>query len=300
MKTTNNLILNPSWVTGFTDAEGCFSVILTQRSNSKWRIMVSFEINLDKKDIAILHSLRDYFGVGSVYSSPNRSLCVYRVNKIDDLINVIIPHFEDYPLLTKKYSDFVLWSKVVNIISNKEHLTPTGFNTVLTYYASINKGMTPKVSSQFPNILGVGKVENNALNSSMELNPFWVTGFTAGDGGFSVGYRTGINSSEIFYFRFHIAQHSRDVVLMNKLIQFFDCGNVNVRITDNRCDFYVQGLNKIINNIIPHFDNYPLQNIKHLDFADFKKAAELYKTDGKKNGELIKSIINNMNSKRIH
>jgi|SwirhisoilCB3_FD_contig_123_61239_length_1516_multi_5_in_1_out_1_1 hypothetical protein len=126
---------------------------------------------LDKKDIAILHSVRDYFGVGSVYSSPNRSLCLYRVNKIDDLINVIIPHFVDYPLLTKKYSDFVLWSKVVNIISNKEHLTPTGFNTILTYYASINKGMTPKVSSQFPNIVGVEKVENNALNSSMELHP---------------------------------------------------------------------------------------------------------------------------------
>ena len=87
---------------------------------------------------------------------------------------------------------------------------------------------------------------------------------------------------------------------MNQFIQFFDCGKVNVRITDNRCDFYVQDLNKIINNIIPHFDNYPLQNIKHLDFADFQKAAELYKTDGKKNGETIKSIINNMNSKRIH
>jgi hypothetical protein len=40
--------------------------------------------------------------------------------------------------------------------------------------------MTPKVSSQFPNIVGVEKVENNALNSSMELNPFW-TGFTAGE-----------------------------------------------------------------------------------------------------------------------
>ncbi len=262
--------------------------------------MVSYEINLHVKDIAILHSIRDFFGVGSVYSSPNRSLCVYRVNHIDDLINVIIPHFEDNPLLTQKYSDFVLWSKVVNIISTKGHLTPTGFNTILTYYASINKGMSSKVASQFPNIVGVEKVVNNVLDSSLELNPFWVTGFTSGDGGFSVGIRTGINSSEIFYFRFHIAQHSRDVVLMNKLIQFFDCGNVNIRIKDNRCDFYVQDLTKIINNIIPHFENYPLQNIKHLDFADFKKAAELYKTDGKKNGEAIKSIINNMNSKRTY
>jgi hypothetical protein len=57
MKITNNLVsnenknLNPSWVTGFTDAEGFFSVILSKRSNLKWRIMVSFEINLHVKDI---------------------------------------------------------------------------------------------------------------------------------------------------------------------------------------------------------------------------------------------------------
>jgi hypothetical protein len=41
--------------------------------------------------------------------------------------------------------------------------------------------MSPKVASQFPNIVGVEKVGNNVLNSSMELNPFWVTGFVAGE-----------------------------------------------------------------------------------------------------------------------
>lgn len=153
MKTTNNLNsyeitnLNPSWVTGFVDAEWCFSVIFSQRSNLSWRIIVSFEINLHKKDIAILYAIKDFFGVGSVYSPSNRSTCVYRVKKVDDLVNVIIPHFLNYSLLTQKYSDFVLWSKVVNIIFNKEHLTPTGFNTILTYYASINKGMTSKVAT---------------------------------------------------------------------------------------------------------------------------------------------------------
>lgn len=299
MKKTNNLILDPSWVTGFTDAEGCFSVILTKRPNLKWRIMVSFEINLHYKDLSILYSIRDFFGVGTVYSSPNRSLCVYRVSKIDDLINVIIPHFLNYPLLTHKYSDFVLWSKVVNIISVKDHLTTAGFNTILTYYASINRGMSNKVLSEFPNVVGVERVKNNNLDTTTLLNPFWVSGFTAGDGGFSVGLRPGANSLDIFYFRFHIAQHYRDVELMNKFIQFFECGNVNVRIKDSRCDFYVQDFNKIYNNIIPHFDNYPLQNIKHLDFADFKKAAELYKTDARKNGEALKLIINNMNSNRV-
>lgn len=238
--------------------------------------------------------------MGSVYSSPSKSTCVYRVSKVDDLINVIIPHFLNYPLLTQKYSDFVLWSKVVNIMSIKEHLTTDGFNTILTYYASINKGMSSTVLSQFPDTVGVERVENEISKSSIELNPYWVSAFTAGDSGFSIGFRPSTTSLDIIYFRFHIAQHFRDTLLMNKFIQFFGCGNVNIRSTDSRCDFYVQDFSAIYNKIIPHFDSYPLHNIKHLDFADFKKAAELYKIDGRKNGEAIKTIINNMNSKRVY
>ena len=76
--------LSPNWLTGFTDAEGCFSVIVTQRSNLKWRIIVSFEINLHSKDILILNSIKDFFGVGSVTTRVNKNLCVYRVTKLDD------------------------------------------------------------------------------------------------------------------------------------------------------------------------------------------------------------------------
>lgn len=64
--------------------------------------------------------------------------------------------------------------------------------------------------------------------------------------------------------------------------------------------FYVQDFNKIYDNIISHFDNYPLYNIKSLDFLDFKKGAELFKIDGRNNGDAIKDIISNMNSKRVY
>jgi len=79
------------------------------------------------------------------------------VTKIEDLISVIIPHFNNYPLLTQKYSDYVLWSKVVDLMSTKQHLTTSGFSTILNYYASINKGMSPSVSADFPNTTGVNK-----------------------------------------------------------------------------------------------------------------------------------------------
>ena len=66
-------LLTPNWVTGFTDAEGCFSVILTKLPTiRKWRIIVSFEINLHSKDISVLYKIKDFFGVGSINSRNNK------------------------------------------------------------------------------------------------------------------------------------------------------------------------------------------------------------------------------------
>lgn len=284
--------LDPYWVTGFTDAEGCFSVIISKRSNLNWRVQASFEINLHIKDIEILYLIKNFFGVGSINSRKKRCNCVYRVTKIEDLIKVIITHFIKYPLLTQKYADFFIWSKVIKLMELKQHLTPSGFDIILSYYASINKGITQQVLTAFPNIKNVTLFRVNPILPN-KLNPYWVSGFTAGDGGFSIGIRP--ITSQI-YFRFQITQHSRDNFLMNLFIHFFDCGKVHIR--GNRCDFIIQDFNKIFDIIIPHFNKYTLKNIKTLDFNDFKKAANVYKCEGKKSTETIQQIISNMNSNR--
>ena len=82
-------------------------------------------------------------------------------------------------------------------------------------------------------------------------------------------------------------------------ILFFGCGKVNEREIISRCDFYIQDFNNIYSIVIPHFDQFALNNIKELDYTDFKKAAELYKVNGRGSTEAIRDIISNMNSKRI-
>ena len=129
---------------------------------------MSFEINLHSKDISILYSIKEFFGVGSVTIRADKNISVYRVNKLDDLVRVIIPHFTQYPLITHKYSDFILWSKVVELMVTKQHLTDFGFKTVLSHYASINKGLSPKVLSAFPDVVGVDKIK---INLPKNLHP---------------------------------------------------------------------------------------------------------------------------------
>lgn len=267
--------IHPYWITGFVDAEGCFSVSIEISNLTKWKVTTSFEINLHIKDVDILHKIKSFFGVGAVYYRVNKNICVYRVSKLEYLRDIIIPHFKKYSLISKKSIDFYFWCKVIHIISNKEHLSVSGFLTILTYYASINRGISKKVSMFYPNIK---QLQKPSVNLPLNLNPYWVSGFVSGVGGFSINIRPS-NSYKLkqqVCCRFHITQHNRDIELMKLFTKFFNCGTVYVRKNiSERCDFVVQDINLLISNIIPHFDLYPILNLKYEDYICFKKALKI-------------------------
>ena len=62
----------------------------------------------------------------------------YRVTALQELTDVIIPHFDRYPLITQKKADFILFKKVIDLMNRKEHLTLEGLQKILAIKASIN------------------------------------------------------------------------------------------------------------------------------------------------------------------
>jgi hypothetical protein len=295
--------LDPNWVTGFCDAEGCFSVIIDTTNPSKGRVKISFEINLHEKDQDILYKIKSFFGIGNVYHIRARKKSVYRVTNVNNINNVIIPHFRSYPLISKKYTNYTLWSKVINLILNKEHLTEKGFLDILSLYASINRGVSKKVSQIYTDIILAPKPLKLLPDN---LNPQWVSGFVAGDGGFSIYVRPAKDYAigEKVYCRFHIAQHSKDLELMKLFIKFFGCGTVSIRsnTSTSRCDYIVQDTTNLIGNILPHFDSYPLLNLKQKDYKCFNECMTILKLKQHLNQEglnKIKSLNLEMNSNRL-
>lgn len=69
-----------------------------------------------------------------------------------------------------------------------------------------------------------------------------------------------------------------------------------------RCDFIVQDTASILDKIIPHFDKYPLLNLKQEDYYCFKEAmlmVKLKKHLTKEGLIKIKSLSLEMNSNRL-
>ena len=85
--------INPWFLTGFADAEGCFSIKIQQNAKlkTKWRVRPVFSITLHIKDLALLESIKNKLGVGNISKSGERSV-MYAVDSIKE-IPLIINHF---------------------------------------------------------------------------------------------------------------------------------------------------------------------------------------------------------------
>jgi LAGLIDADG endonuclease len=52
----------------------------------------------------------------------------YKVRNLDEIIKIIVPHFERYPLITQKQADFILFKNIIELMSKGRHLNINGFN----------------------------------------------------------------------------------------------------------------------------------------------------------------------------
>jgi hypothetical protein len=108
------------WLSGFTDGEACFFLGVRIQRNYAFGIC-SFQLHLRSDDRPILEDIKAFWGAGTIISaapqlktSPksNWQTC-YRVNRLSAMLHILIPHFEKYPLRSKKQQDFMIWKEAV-------------------------------------------------------------------------------------------------------------------------------------------------------------------------------------------
>lgn len=272
------IVLSPSFISGFSDAEGSFVVTILKNPRYKigWNVQARFQIKLHEKDRALLLLIQNYFGgIGYISKINDKSTVEFRVSDITSLNNIIIPHFEKYTLITNKYKDFIIFKQIVSLMLENKHTNLEGLKEILEYRASLNWGLSESLKESFPSIVPVKRVEikdNILSNLSSVSYGYWIAGFSAGESNFFIT----ISGTKV-WLRFSIAQDSRDILLLKSLVEFFNCGYVSQYKNRKVCEFIVTKINDINTYIIPFFDKYKIEGSKHRDYVNFKEAAILIK-----------------------
>lgn len=126
---------NDSWLLGFADAEGCFSVSFLASSNGyriRFLIAQKHSINLP-----VLQHIAILLG-GKVEAHSVQDINEVRVNGVSNL-TLVKRYFDSHTLLTKKADSYKLWKQLADSIERKEHLDPVRRAELKALAATVNK-----------------------------------------------------------------------------------------------------------------------------------------------------------------
>jgi hypothetical protein len=134
--------LDPRWVAGFVDGEGCFSVSVHRnriiRKTNGWQLQPTFQVYQHEDHRSILEELVRFFDCGTVRSKgPRSSVLTYSVWALVQLEENILPFFEPNRLLIKQ-ADFERFAEIVRSMRRKEHLQQQGFERLVRLAFDMN------------------------------------------------------------------------------------------------------------------------------------------------------------------
>lgn len=291
MKMTNNKIYNtyklhPYNITGYFDGEGCFniSVYPNAKMNIGYSVTFSAEIKQHSNSVNLLYSIKEYFNGKGNISFTTSSLARYKISNLKDIVNLILPHFDKWPLITSKHLNYLDFKQVILMIDSGDHLTDTGITNIIQIINKMNskRSFLDKWNFCFS--------QSKLIN---DLNSEWVQAFTDSEGYFKFQVRQNHSNT----CEFSISQNVHDYHVMLLFMKFFNGGKLYPLSVDSTFESAInyhnsrnkKGINSVINFvvntqkltkdvIIPFFNKYHLYTTKSLDFEDWKTLIHLNET----------------------
>ena len=141
LEVVDQVIKDPKWLAGFVLAEGCFFVGIISKNKAKtgYSVELRFSISQHSKD-TLLRSLTNFFKCGKIRIMGNKSMVEFRVCSFKDIIEKVIPFFDQYSLYGAKSLDYEDFCKIASMMKSKTHLTVSGLEQIRKIKSNMNRG----------------------------------------------------------------------------------------------------------------------------------------------------------------
>jgi len=130
--------LHSQYIAGFIDGEGSFSVSIYKDEGMRNKIFIrpEFEIELRADDREILQRIQKTLGCGKIYECNYERYgwyphVKYKVSRLDEISEILIPFLEKWPLQAKKAKIFSYFKQIIRKRMNGEHLTEKGVEEII-------------------------------------------------------------------------------------------------------------------------------------------------------------------------
>ena len=149
--TPDSLPTSIGWyLSGYADGEGSFCVSFSPSKKHLlgWEVRPSFSVSQNGDRAEVIHLFMNYFRCGSIRPDRSDKTIKFEIRSVEDLKRVVIPHFQQYPLISGKKNDFLKFSKVVQMMVIKRHHSVGGFTSIVREAFQMNPSGKRKFSSK--------------------------------------------------------------------------------------------------------------------------------------------------------
>ena len=129
-----------SYLSGYADGEGCFTVTFnrSERHRFGWDIRPSFSVSQNADRAEVLEIFKRTLGCGSIRPDRSDKTLKYEVRSIQELMSQVLPHFQQFPLLSSKQKDFERSAAIVQLMQRGEHPSSEGFARTVKLAEGLN------------------------------------------------------------------------------------------------------------------------------------------------------------------
>lgn len=283
----NNFIMNSGYISGLTQTDGSFfcSVIISPKHRFGIQFRPKFTITADLDSKYVLDSIQSFFNCGNVTVNNKNHTAEFEVVRIEELYNIIIPHFLNYPVFCAKLHAFNLFKEIVIALFNKDKRTIEGRIELLKLALSMNTttNRTEERIDQLFSLLGVTDPGDKVLfyflkfetELTSPLSNEHISGIIDGDGSFFISF---LKNGQIKT-GFNITSDKASKPLLESIKkQLKNIGSIQEG-SKNELVYTVNGINQITDVLIPFMDNNPIFSERALHYEKVKTVSLKLKTE---------------------
>jgi hypothetical protein len=143
-------LIRIGWVVGFVDGEGCFSIGFVKQPDrarrrgyrAGYQVSHAFVVTQGMRSASSLRELKEFFGVGRIHVNQRHDnhrehLMQFQVGR-SDLLETIIPFFDQHPLRTSRREDFEGFKRCMTIVASGEHRSVSGLIKIARITETMN------------------------------------------------------------------------------------------------------------------------------------------------------------------
>jgi hypothetical protein len=130
----------PSYISGYVDGEGCFTVSISPRPTLLvgWEVRPSISVSQNGDRSEVLLMIQRYFGCGTLRPDRSDRTLKWEVRSLPPIVSVVVPDFRRYPLQSGKRCDFELFADICQRMIRGDHRITAGLREIVQLAVRMN------------------------------------------------------------------------------------------------------------------------------------------------------------------